>query len=75
LPTVLSAPFGGVPATVPPPDVPPLVVGVAASQGLDDEEAKRMSVAGSLFGEELISEKSLDEVILSYLAEDLAEKE
>jgi hypothetical protein len=30
---------------------------------------------GSIFGEDLISERSLDEVILSYLAEDLdAEK-
>ena len=28
----------------------------------------------TLFGEDLISEKSLDEVILSYLAEDLGEK-
>jgi hypothetical protein len=30
--------------------------------------------AETLFGEDLISEKSLDEVILSYLAEDLGEK-
>jgi hypothetical protein len=28
----------------------------------------------SIFGEDLISDKSLDEVILSYLAEDLEEK-
>ena len=28
----------------------------------------------SIFGEDLISDKSLDEVILSYLAEDLDEK-
>ena len=28
----------------------------------------------TLFGEDLISEKSLDEVILSYLAEDLGER-
>lgn len=31
------------------------------------------AAAPTLFGEDLISEKSLDEVILSYLAEDLAE--
>jgi hypothetical protein len=31
----------------------------------------RPSEGTSIFGEELISEKSLDEVILSYLAEDL----
>ena len=30
-------------------------------------------VPGTIFGEDLISEKSLDEVILSYLAEDLAD--
>jgi hypothetical protein len=30
--------------------------------------------AETLFGEDLISEKSLDEVILSYLAEDLGER-
>ena len=31
--------------------------------------------ATTIFGEDLISEKSLDEVILSYLAEDLADLE
>ncbi|MEZ4270673.1 MAG: hypothetical protein R3C68_04340 [Myxococcota bacterium] len=30
------------------------------------------SAVDSIFGEDLISEKSLDEVILSYLAEDMA---
>jgi len=30
--------------------------------------------AETLFGEDLISEKSLDEVILSYLAEDLGDR-
>lgn len=33
--------------------------------------AKRPAEGASIFGEDLISEKSLDEVILSYLAEDL----
>jgi hypothetical protein len=31
----------------------------------------RKDAGAALFGEDLISEKSLDEVILSYLAEDL----
>jgi hypothetical protein len=30
--------------------------------------------ASTVFGEDLISEKSLDEVILSYLAEDMGER-
>jgi hypothetical protein len=37
------------------------------------EEAPR--AAESIFGNDLLSEKSLDEVILSYLAEDLEEPE
>jgi hypothetical protein len=36
--------------------------------------ALRNDGAETLFGEDLISEKSLDEVILSYLAEDLGER-
>jgi hypothetical protein len=32
---------------------------------------RRKDPGAALFGEDLISEKSLDEVILSYLAEDL----
>ena len=34
-------------------------------------ESKDESAVDSIFGEDLISEKSLDEVILSYLAEDM----
>ena len=34
-------------------------------------ESKNESAVDSIFGEDLISEKSLDEVILSYLADDL----
>jgi len=37
-------------------------------------DSRNESAVDSLFGEDLISEKSLDEVILSYLAEDLADK-
>jgi len=36
--------------------------------------ALRNDGAETLFGEDLISEKSLDEVILSYLAEDLGDR-
>jgi hypothetical protein len=40
----------------------------------DPPPALRNEGAETLFGEDLISEKSLDEVILSYLAEDLGER-
>jgi hypothetical protein len=39
-----------------------------------DKPAAVKNVADTLFGEDLISEKSLDEVILSYLAEDMGKK-
>jgi hypothetical protein len=51
-------------------DLPPEVL--AARQG--PAPALRNDGAETLFGEDLISEKSLDEVILSYLAEDLGER-
>jgi hypothetical protein len=50
-----------------PADLPPEVL--AAREG--PAPALRNDGAETLFGEDLISEKSLDEVILSYLAEDL----
>lgn len=53
-----------------PRDLPPEVL--AARQGPVPEI--RNDGAETLFGEDLISEKSLDEVILSYLAEDLGER-
>jgi hypothetical protein len=37
-------------------------------------DSRNQSAIDSIFGEDLISEKSLDEVILSYLAEDMREK-
>jgi hypothetical protein len=63
------------PAAVPPPlpsarPLPPEVM--AARQGPTPE--LRNDGAETLFGEDLISEKSLDEVILSYLAEDLGDR-
>jgi len=51
-------------------DLPPEVL--AARQ--EPAPALRNDGAETLFGEDLISEKSLDEVILSYLAEDLGER-
>jgi hypothetical protein len=53
-----------------PPELPPEVL--AAREG--PAPALRNDGAETLFGEDLISEKSLDEVILSYLAEDLGER-
>jgi hypothetical protein len=50
--------------------LPPEVV--AARQ--EPAPVLRNDGAETLFGEDLISEKSLDEVILSYLAEDLGER-
>jgi len=51
-------------------DLPPEVL--AARQA--PAPVMRNDGAETLFGEDLISEKSLDEVILSYLAEDLGER-
>jgi hypothetical protein len=65
-----------VPAAAPPPGparpraLPPEVL--AARQA--PPPVLRSDGAETLFGEDLISEKSLDEVILSYLAEDMGEK-
>ena len=53
-----------------PKDLPPEVL--AARQ--QPAPVLRNDGAETLFGEDLISEKSLDEVILSYLAEDLGER-
>jgi hypothetical protein len=61
-PTPAGAPAAA--ASRPPAPTPP---GAAAA-------APRREGIDMLFGEDLISEKSLDEVILSYLAEDLGEK-
>jgi hypothetical protein len=41
---------------------------------LEPAPVLRNDGAETLFGEDLISEKSLDEVILSYLAEDLGDR-
>jgi hypothetical protein len=51
------------PATPPPAAPPPA-----------SSSAPREPVVENIFGEDLVSEKSLDEVILAYLAEDLPGK-
>jgi hypothetical protein len=62
--SMVAQPRGG------PKELPPEVL--AARQG--PAPVLRNDGAETLFGEDLISEKSLDEVILSYLAEDLGER-
>ena len=63
-----SRPAGGIDVSASPsPGTPPEMATADALAA----EAK----ATTIFGEDLISEKSLDEVILSYLAEDLADLE
>jgi hypothetical protein len=59
----------------PPPPPPPKVIPpevLAARQ--EPAPVLRNDGAETLFGEDLISEKSLDEVILSYLAEDMGDR-
>jgi len=60
---------GQAPAAPPPRAIPPEVVAArhAPAPALRDD-------GDTVFGEDLISEKSLDEVILSYLAEDMGER-
>lgn len=58
----------GVSVPAPPPAMPE---SVAAREWRD---VRPRELGETLFGEDLISEKSLDEVILSYLAEDLGER-
>lgn len=83
-PTMTAGPRGA-PAARPPaapaaPQAPPPLPAsrplppevVAARQG--PTPVLRNDGAETLFGEDLISEKSLDEVILSYLAEDLGDR-
>ena len=79
VPAGFTPPAGGVNVTTPSPSAVPAPLSlppeVAAAQGLDGEEhpVERPAPGPTIFGEDLISEKSLDEVILSYLAEDLAD--
>jgi hypothetical protein len=69
----------GIPTSSPPvakPPVPsaPLPPEVVAARNLPEPPKINDLGAETLFGEDLISEKSLDEVILSYLAEDLGDR-
>jgi hypothetical protein len=72
-----ARPAGGIGVTSSPsPGTPPEVT--AARVAAQDEAAavaESRATGTTIFGEDLISEKSLDEVILSYLAEDLADLE
>ncbi len=52
-------------------DAPPAQQVIEAETLARAFESKNESAVDSIFGEDLISEKSLDEVILSYLAEDM----
>lgn len=85
-PLDFQRPAGGIQVAGTPPMVPvvePLPPEVAAARlaesqrAITGEERPKPNVAtaaGTIFGENLISEKSLDEVILGYLAEDLVEE-
>jgi hypothetical protein len=73
----------GEPKSVPRPTATPALAAAALQQGSPSAgryamsrpaaifSSSRPAEGSSIFGEDLISEKSLDEVILSYLAEDL----
>jgi len=65
---------GSAPAAAPPPGSVPVTTPPAAAAAQPPPVAGDKRV-DTIFGEDLISEKSLDEVILSYLAEDLADLE
>jgi hypothetical protein len=64
---------GGMKPVQPPPAARPLPPEVLAARQ-EPAPVLRNDGAETLFGEDLISEKSLDEVILSYLAEDLGDR-
>ena len=71
-------PAGGIPAIASPTAGNPpggAAAREAAAQPPSTAPEPRESRQTTIFGEDLISEKSLDEVILSYLAEDLADLE
>jgi hypothetical protein len=61
------SPFDSAPATQPG-EPPPEVL---AAQQLTEVPVEKPSPHDTIFGEDLLDEKSLDEVILSYLADDL----
>lgn len=73
-----ARPAGGIEVTSSPSaGTPPEVTAAreAAAQQPAEAPELRETRQTTIFGEDLISEKSLDEVILSYLAEDLADLE
>jgi hypothetical protein len=74
-----ARPAGGIEVTSSPSTgTPPEVTAAREAAQQQQQPASpeiRESRQTTIFGEDLISEKSLDEVILSYLAEDLADLE
>ena len=73
-PSLRAETRGGMkPVAAPPPPARPLPPEVLAARQ-EPAPVLRNDGAETLFGEDLISEKSLDEVILSYLAEDMGER-
>lgn len=84
---VVSAPASPTPSAAPrrSPSAPAISLGLDPAPPPDpsryqltqpahpEEQPRSSKPAGSIFGSDLLSEKSLDEVILSYLAEDLDE--
>ena len=72
-PAITTATSTATTTAVPPAPGRPLPPEVVAARR-EPSPAYRSDGAETLFGEDLISEKSLDEVILSYLAEDLGER-
>ena len=62
------------PAAPPPPPAPRTLPPEVIAARQQPAPTIRNDGAETLFGEDLISEKSLDEVILSYLAEDLGDR-
>lgn len=81
-PLDFQRPAGGIPVEGTPPhrptlEPPPPEVATARAdeaERIEHGQEKVRPGAGTIFGEDLISEKSLDEVILGYLSEDLVEE-
>jgi hypothetical protein len=60
--------------TPPPPSAPHAQAGSAHAQAQPQAAPSSPAASDNIFGGDLISEKSLDEVILAYLSEDLNDK-
>ena len=67
---VLPAVTFRAPAPVAMPQTHTLAPEVLAARALKEKPVEKPVTSDTIFGEDLISEKSLDEVILSYLSKD-----